>query len=299
MLRNIIAALLLALLAATGATAQVQRKSDPMKPRWMTSSLPSPKTPGYIFLTAQGTGATLEEARQRALFNLSSKLEHERGIEVTSRLEGSKEATRAAGTTQRTARQTYTFECVERGKNITLTTSVVDEYWEYAGGRYTVTDLYTVKDNNSRTGRYTDRITLTTHYGAGPVFMSLIPGAGQLYKGSKTKGGLIMGGAVVCAGGIVACESMRHTYVNKRTEYPQHFDFYNKRVSTWNTARNICIGVGAALYVYNLIDAAVAPGRRRVKVERSGAPVFSAAPAVIDCGFGNAVAPGLTFAMTF
>lgn len=85
MVYRLIAAIMLAAVAVIPAAAD--RRSDPMKPRWMTSSLPSPCSPGYIFLSAQGVGSTLEEARQRALFNLSTKLEHERGLEVTSRLE--------------------------------------------------------------------------------------------------------------------------------------------------------------------------------------------------------------------
>lgn len=51
-------------------------------------------------------------------------------------------------------------------------------------------------------------------------------------------------------------------------EYPKFHDFYNNKATTWKNVRNVAIGVGAGLYIYNLIDAAVAPGRRRVIVSK-------------------------------
>ena len=37
-------------------------------------------------------------------------------------------------------------------------------------------------------------------------------------------------------------------------------------MSNWAIGRNVCIGAAAALYAYNIVDAIVAPGARRVVV---------------------------------
>lgn len=51
----------------------------------------------------------------------------------------------------------------------------------------------------------------------------------------------------------------------------------------------------AALYVYNLIDAIIAPGARRVVVQKgTGGNTYAFTPSILD-GY----APGMTVAMTF
>lgn len=285
-----------ALLILSWVATMAAEYSDNLKPRWLTSSLPQPESPGYIFISAQGTGTTLEEARQRALVNLTAKLEHERGLDISSKITVSERSTRAQGSRSSAVTQTFDLECTEGGKHITLVTRVIDEYWKLYDGIYTVDQLYTVNDHNAPagSGSYADRISLTTRYGAAPVLMSLIPGAGQIYKGSNVKGGLIMGGAVVCIAGIVTGQVMHNSYINKRIEYPKHFDFYNRKATDWGNVRNVFIGVGAALYVYNLIDAAIAPGRRRVVVERNRSVSLSLSPILIDDHYGN---PGAGLAL--
>ena len=124
-------------------------------------------------------------------------------------------------------------------------------------------------------------------------FMSLIPGVGQLYKGSKLKGGLILGGTVACAGMIIASENMRSSYIKKMQEKPVHKAFYNDKADLWCNVRNGFIGATAALYVYNLIDAAVAPGRRRVIVKEGNSIYFSFFPS------WNQNMTGLSLVMNF
>ncbi len=260
------------------ATAVAQQKSDRLRPRWLTSSLPRNLSPSYIFLDASGTGSTLEEARQRSFVNLSTKLEHERGIKVNSSVKVNSNTTRENGRNNRQTRQSYQMECVENGKEITMTTRIVDEYWERDANGYICHMLYTITDNNYPGGSYEDDIRLTTSYGAKGFFYSLIPGAGQLYKGSKLKGSLILGGTAACAGMIVVAENQRSSYVKKMKEKPKDMEFYNDKAGNWENVRNGFIGAAAVLYVYNLIDAAVAPGRRRVIVKKRQRAHFSLAP---------------------
>ena len=279
----------MAVLMAVCPAAAADR-SDNMKPRWVTSALPTPKSPGYIFISSQGTGKSLEEARQMALVNLTSKLEHERGLVVSSTVRVEKTSERNSAPRKNSQ---FTLEASERGKQIDLVCRVVDEYWERKHGTYFVTELFTVNDS-SRPGQgsYSDNIKLTTSYGAAPVFYSLIPGVGQFYKGSNMKGGLILGGTAVGAAAIIMTENQRAIYAKKMKEHPEHIDFYRNKKANWELGRNIAIGATAALYVYNLIDAAVAPGRRRVNVNKQNYS-YSLVPIVYEDGVG------MSFALNF
>lgn len=292
MLRHLILSLLL--LACAVPAAVGSQKSDKMKPRWMTSSLPEPKSPGYIFITAQGSGTSLEEARERALVNLIEKLEHERGLVINSNLKLNKFTSRTSSTRNSSTDSQFQLEVTELGKEITITGREVDEYWEESRGNYLLTALYTVNDNNRPgEGSYNDDISLTTSYGITPVACSLIPGVGQFVKGSTLKGALFLGATAVGATAIILCENQRADYAKKMKEKPQHIDFYRNKKSSWETGRNVAIGVTAAVYIWNLVDAAAAPGRRRVTVDRRRYN-YSLAPTVFTDG-----GAGASFAMTF
>lgn len=277
----------LAFLVVFVASAGAVTKSDGLKPRWMTSSLPTPKSSGYIFISAQGSGSSLEEARMRAIVNLTSKLEHERGIVINSEVRIEKTSSKSSAPSKN---QSFVLEASEKGKQINLTCRVVDEYWERSHGEYLVSELYTVNDVNSPgQGSYSDNIKLTSSYGFVPVVYSLIPGVGQFYKGSNLKGGLMLGGTAVGVAAIIFTENQRATYAKKMKEHPQNIDFYRNKKSNWELGRNVAIGVTAALYVYNLVDAAVAPGRRRVVVSKSNVN-YSIAPVVTPDSFGVGLA---------
>ncbi|MDE6694122.1 MAG: hypothetical protein K2K05_12130 [Muribaculaceae bacterium] len=101
--------------------------SDKSRPRWMTSSLPTPKSQGYIFVKATGSGSSLEEARQMAIVNLSAHIEHERGISVSSTVRIEKTGTRGGSPTKN---QNFVLEASEHGKQIDITCKIVDEYWD-------------------------------------------------------------------------------------------------------------------------------------------------------------------------
>lgn len=282
--KTLIAIVLLVSIVAVGHAGD---KSDGMKPRWMTSSLPTPKSPGYFLLSAQGVGKSLGEARQMSLYNLTEELEHKRGLRVTSNVSAKEIAERGSGMK---IDSEFTIEITEKGKQIDVTCRVIDEYWERKDGRYVVTRLYAVNDPAKKgKGMNNDSFRKTTSYGAAPVFYSLIPGVGQFYKGSNVKGGLILGGTAVGAAAIIMTENQRAIYARKMKEHPEHIDFYRNKKANWELGRNIAIGATAALYVYNLIDAAVAPGRRRVVVSKHSYD-YSIVPFVYDEGVGVSLA---------
>ncbi len=260
---------LICILAGLSCTAQTQ-KSERIKPQWLTKKLPESKSGTYFFLNAEGMGASLEAARQMALVNLSTRLEHERGLVVSSIVNAGSTQDRSAQSDSYTSHRNFSMTATEKGIAITINCRVIDEYWECKGGTYTCHVLYTIADQNrADAGSYDDRIFYTTSYGAHGIVRSIIPGWGQIYKGSTVKGTCILAGEAVCAAGIIVCENLRASYHKKMLEQPRFAQTYNTKSDNWENGRNICIGAAAALYVYNLIDAVAAKGAKRVVVKKS------------------------------
>ena len=100
---------------------------------------------------------------------------------------------------------------------------------------------------------------------------------GQLYKGSTAKGLSILGGEAALAAAIVLCENTRASYVKKMREQLAHAKTYNSKADNWETGRNVCIGAAVALYIYNLVDAAIANGAKRGRIQ-SGQKYLSMTP---------------------
>lgn len=245
-------------------------KSDRIKPQWLTKKLPESKSGTYFFLNAEGMGASLEAARQMALVNLSTRLEHERGLVVSSTVSGGSVQHRSTQGESYSSTREFSMTATEQGKAVNMKCRVIDEYWECRGGTYTCHVLYTIADQNMPDGgSYDDRITLTTSYGARGLVLSIIPGWGQIYKGSTAKGTCILAGEAVCVAGIIVCENQRASYHKKMLEQPRFAQTYNTKSDNWENGRNICIGAAAAVYVYNLIDAVAAKGARRVSVKKA------------------------------
>lgn len=288
----LLAAVVLCMIAIPAFATQ---RSQGGKPRWLTSQLPKPKSQGYIFIKAEGSGKSLEEARQRLVINLVDQLEGERHWKVDLGIKANETITRGG---RSSINEDFTIECKEKDRTINATGRIIDEYWERSDyGVYFVTDLFTINDyNQPGKGSYLDDIHTTYSYGAAPVFGSLIPGVGQFMKGSNLKGGLILGGTAVGAAAVIFTESQRAEYAKKMKEHPEYIDFYRNKKSNWEVGRNIAIGATAALYVYNLIDAAVAPGRRRVVVGKRKYD-YALYPAVMDDFTGTSF--GVGFAMNF
>ena len=97
----------------------------------------------------------------------------------------------------------------------------------------------------------------------------------------------------VAVAGIILCDNQGASYNKKAIEQPKFAKQYSSKASNWETGRNICIGVAAGLWVYNIVDAAVAKGCRRVIVKRADGGGLSLAP------FGHPQGAGLSLAYRF
>ena len=176
----------------------------------------------------------------------------------------------------------------ETGKSFKLQAGIVDEYvagYE-RGGEIKLHTLYMVAVTDDPVF---DRTYTTTSYGAGAAAMSIIPGLGQFYKGSYLKGGLMMAGTAAGIVGIILCENQRADYKSKMKQQAQFAKDYNTKANNWETARNVAIGVTAAIYIYNLIDAAAAKGARRVIVKKANGNNVSFYPVATPYSAGVAL----------
>ena len=257
--------------------AQADNKSDRLRPQWMTKQLPTPRSAGYIFVKAEGSGSSLEAARQSCLVELASYLETERGLQINSHFQQYSSMTTTKNYNEHrssnanmaydfTQTDNFNMEVIEKGRKINMVCRTIDEYWVKTGDTYFVTTLYTVADQNMYGGSYYDRISTTSRYGAAG-FASVIPGAGQFLKGDVAKGVSFLVADVACAAGIILCESTRAAYAAKVKQQPQYALQYSTRANNWATGRNICLGVTAGIWVWNVIDAFAAKGARRVIVK--------------------------------
>ena len=179
----------------------------------------------------------------------------------------------------------------------TLYMKKVAEYWERHGGQYRYTAAYAKSELG--TPPLYDNVTATRNYGARGLWRSMIiPGWGQIYKGSTAKGCTILGATALCAVGIVVADNQRTDYVKKisHTHDASLIKTYRTKRDHWATGRNVCIGAVSALYIYNLIDALVAPGAERLVVHNYGRDGgrFTMLPSVGTDG-SLALATSLTF----
>lgn len=246
---------------------KVMERSEKLRPAWLADRTPRTSNTTFHYQITEGEHQNLEDARHSCLLNLSTYIKRKHHISEQTMAEIS--LNQVDGKSAESESYHFTYDI--QGERVTVNSFKYDEYWEYVlypDGRriYRCYTLYGVADTATPSF---DRLSFSRKYGARGFARSLIvPGWGQLYKGNKTKGACILGGEVVLIGGIIAAENLRASYVKKMREQPKHLETYNTKADNWENIRNVCIGGAAALYVYNLIDALVANGRKRSKTHK-------------------------------
>ena len=148
---------------------------------------------------------------------------------------------------------------------LTVKCRILEEFCERLGpGDYRMSLLVQTAKNPSyeyEMVNITDKYPLSYH--------AFIPGMAQFYKGSTTKGVAFIASEVVAIGGAVYSQSRINNCRNLmgQTYNAEHLNIYSRRISNLNSARNVCIGAAIAVYIWNFIDAAVAPGKKRIVVQ--------------------------------
>ena len=260
--------LLRALLLGILTVVPLSVKAQTMEPQWihkLPKANPDNGTYAFVRITADAYSLDMGRSKCFQLLALDQSLLNTLTISYSSKDFITSTTQSQNGSFSENIDQ-KTFEVITtEGNPIQVKARIVDEF--FSSKKQSMTTLYQVALTPNA---MFDNFTLTTSYASDPATwgLSLIPGAAQMHKGSYLKGGIIMGGTVALAGGLVAFESMRSSYLAKinQTHSADVKKEYNNRAGNCATARNICIGGLAALYVYNIVDAFVAPGARRIIV---------------------------------
>ena len=286
------------LLSLAGQPAAAQRQvSEKPRPQWL-HRLPKPSNPSFMYETVSASAPSLDEAREKCLAELITGSGLKNGVVAISTNRSSEQLSQVWQNGRLSEQVTYDSHTATQTRYEAVKLHIADiaEYWTRdRSGNYFLTRLY-AKSELGKAPLF-DQLELTTRYGARGLWRSaIIPGWGQFHKGANLKGGMILGGCAVLAGGIVFMENQRSDYARKiaRTHDQALLNSYSTKRDHFATARNICIGAAAALYVYNLIDAVAAPGARRIVVRKRRGIDCSLMPSVTPDG-----SPCLLGALTF
>jgi hypothetical protein len=237
---------------------------------WVDGVFP-PASNAFDYRVARGEGESLGAAREDAFNSFLIDLGNNAGVSVTSRtLSEIKRNLTSRGYSVKYGEEessTTTYRIDREGFKASFIK--VGEYYEQvrgsSGDMYRVWELYEVSSGK----RFTPYLPeYTGRYRGDALWRSILPGWGQLYKGSKTKGLCIIGGEAALIGGLVAAENLRASYLKKirETHNVDHIRTYARKADTMENMRNLCITGAAVLYLYNLIDAVAAPGNKRLIV---------------------------------
>ena len=267
--RGLIVALLLTITVAVIA----------QKPKWVGNT-PQELNYTYKFVEVVSHGSGLDGARVSAIGQLADNEQLQDGIRVYRKTKETETIDKRRinnGPLQKTKDQHIVVETTIDGEKYNLQANRIDEWGGYKNGTYELHTLYQVATCEDPVF---DRTYLTTNYGATPVVMSIVPGLGQWYKGSKVKGICMFGATAAAVAGIIICNNEANTAEKNIKLEPKYAKHYEDKKSNWETGRNISIGAAAAIWIYNMIDAAVAKGARRVEVKPAGRSYVSLTPAL-------------------
>ena len=124
-----------------------------------------------------------------------------------------------------------------------------------------------------------DRFTEEPTSNLNATLMSIVPGLGQFYKGDNDKGKIILGSEVLMAASAIVCQFQDSYNKNRLSEKDlEERPSWESKELGWRGFRNLSLIGMAAMYVYNLIDAAAAKGGSRVTVSGAPSPQFSIEP---------------------
>ena len=171
------------------------------------------------------------------------------------------------------SRTTYSvsFPSVDKEELTRVYVQPIDSYQKYNNNidgsfDYKLDELYAISEKDETP--IFDNFKVTRRYGAKPVFMSLIPGLGQIYKGQAAKGYSILGTEVFFCAAIAYGEINRAYYMKQARKNPGNYDSWKSKAHTFRTVRNIGIVFASATYLYNLLDAAFAKGAPHILISQ-------------------------------
>jgi hypothetical protein len=229
---------------------------------WVDGVFPAKKG-AFDYRVARGEGATLSDARNDAFNRLLADLGNEAGITVNSQtlaeIKSSLNYNSGAENYQESVSNVTTHKIDREGFKASFTK--VSEYYEYVHGRYLLWELYEVSSGAAFTAIIPE---YTTHYGGKALWRSMvIPGWGQFHKRKTGKGVIFLTTEAVAISGLAFCEIRRSDNLRKSTETTNVniTKEYRNRADSWELRRNVFVGAAAGIYLWNVLDAALAEGK--------------------------------------
>lgn len=243
--------------------------SDGKRPDWLSDKLPLPTNNTFYYQITSARAYNLDSARDGAFKELINYIDQSNNIKVSGEIMVSSFSNQTKSIADETINKEYSYKYKIDSEELFITFRKVDEYWEVEKNNegekvYSCYSLYMVSRNLSSLSF--DQVSFSYKYGMSALWRSaLIPGYGQIYKGSPAKGISILSGEAALITGVLLTENTRSSYRRKAKETydVNKIRNYTDKADNYETARNICIGGAIALYVYNVIDAVASNGRKR------------------------------------
>lgn len=216
---------------------------------------------------------SLEDARKRAFANAVAAIAAEQQVQVEVR--SSSISTQTENNSIYNVNGTF-IEVVEMstGKRTLKSLAFEEEYWqkqELANRNIQYESWILLRMPKTANVNYRRE-----QYGFAPVWRSaLVPGLGQLYKKQNTKGiSLLAVTGAITVGTIVADNQKTSNYENAlKTRDINERRAFLATSDNWENARNALIGVGGAVYIYNLVDAIASKGAKLYAFKDSNRPM--------------------------
>ena len=238
-----------------------------LKPKWVGNT-PKELNSSYKFMEITSYGTDIHSARIDALHMLAQDKDLRNAVTISVDAEKITKATQKGGDfdLQEDITDEVEIRVKVRGEQYKVQAVKVDEYVERSRGEVRMHTLFMVALQDNPTF---DRTYVTSSYGVTPALMSVIPGLGQLHKGSKVKAATLFALEAVAVAGIIVSDNERASYRTKMKEQPAFAKQYKNKSDNWETARKVCIGATAGIWLYNIVDALAAKGARRVVVKKA------------------------------
>jgi hypothetical protein len=251
-LKRYVPAFLLLALYLIRASAQNNSHDSPL---WMNET---PKGYTNDYFVGTGTSTISEaDAHKEALASAIQSIIIKRGITVSSSENNTFTRTNIEqkdSVFQETIKKTV-IELDVKGHSTTINgLSEEERFYEYDGRFHTVWCLVKIP-------KETDFITPPN--GFSPLWRSiLMPGWGQLFKGQRTKGFLILGSEVLLIPSAFIFHNLHLTArtdaENSRTQALR--DYYNDQSNLYQDISLGCFIAAGALYLFNVVDATISEG---------------------------------------
>jgi hypothetical protein len=205
-------------------------------------------------------GTSLENAQNNALDAIITRLAIKAGIEVTGSIKQELRSSLTESSYSEEERMVKTNEI--KFKTFHALFHNIHEYSVTKNGKWELWVLYEVSNSGKTFKPYIPKYT--NHYGGTALWRSMIlPGWGQFYKKKTGKGVIILTTEVAAISGLAFCEMKRADNWRKSTETTNIniTKEYRNRADSWELRRNIFVGVAAGVYLWNVLDAALAKGK--------------------------------------